>query len=85
MLTTRRVLQGQLRAIREDRGMTYRDLAAAMKKLDSQPASYAYLCKIERSHIDAENVSPRYLLRVAAALGVDLDAISTREPVRDAA
>jgi transcriptional regulator with XRE-family HTH domain len=71
----RRVTVG-LSSTRSDKGLTIRALAEQLG------VSYHHLYKVERG---LKRPSDELLLRLAQALDVDLDAISTREPVRSAA
>jgi transcriptional regulator with XRE-family HTH domain len=78
MNQTRRVIQPErLRVLREDAGYSIAGLARAMGV-----GSATYLGRVERKAIQP---APAYLKKIADTLGVDIDAISTREPVRDAA
>lgn len=78
MTSTRRAVQrDKLIAVREDAGYSIAGLARAMGV-----GSYTYLSRVERGVVTP---TPAYLRRMADALGVDLDAFTTREPVDRAA
>lgn len=68
----------KLRTARTRAGLSFRVLAARMKSDEQGTASAAYLNQIESGKV--ERVKPLYLRRIAAALGVEVEAISTWRP-----
>lgn len=75
-MTTRDVNGAEIRRIREDvLGLSLRQLVASVEPADAEGLSAPHLSKIERG---LATPSPGMLQRIARALGVDLDAISTR-------
>jgi transcriptional regulator with XRE-family HTH domain len=91
MTQTRRIVdRRRLKELREDAGLSHRQLANVMAERAQEQrgrgtSSASYLSKIESGHPDAANVSPLYLKRIADALGVPLDEFTSRVPVEDAA
>jgi transcriptional regulator with XRE-family HTH domain len=91
MTQTRRIVdRRRLKEIREDAGLSHRQLANVMAERAQEQrgrgtSSASYLSKIESGHPDAANVSPLYLKRIADALGVDLGEFTARVPIEDAA
>lgn len=69
-MTTRQVNGAAIRRIREDSGHSLRQLVA-----DVDGLSYSNLSRIENGRVQP---SPAMLCRIADALGVELDVISTR-------
>jgi transcriptional regulator with XRE-family HTH domain len=92
MTQTRRTInRARLKEIRLDAGLSLDQLAEAMKRdairrgyvrASNKGASGAYLSGIETGRVTPSAI---YLRRLADTLGVDLDAISTREPIDRAA
>lgn len=70
-MTTRQVNGTAIRRIREDSGKSLRQLVADVKDL-----SAGHLSRVENGIVQP---SPAMLRRIADALGVSLDDISTRD------